>query len=175
MTDSSWRDRPPFRADHVGSLLRPDDLLAARAKQRAGELDADGLREVEDRAITEVVALQRDAGLQTATDGEFRRTSWHMDFIYQLDGVDSTEEKLAVHFHNAEGDLDFESAALQVHDKVGLGETIFGDAFGFLRDVVTDSAPELTPKLTIPSPSMVHYRGGRAAIDSTVYPDLEPF
>jgi 5-methyltetrahydropteroyltriglutamate--homocysteine methyltransferase len=175
MAENSWRDRPPFRADHVGSLLRPDYLLEARAQHASGGLDADGLREVEDRAITEVVALQRDAGLQTATDGEFRRTSWHMDFIYQLEGVDSTEEKLAVHFHNADGDLDFESAALQVHDRVGLGETIFGDAFGFLRDVVTDSAPELTPKLTIPSPSMVHYRGGRAALDPAVYPDEDLF
>jgi 5-methyltetrahydropteroyltriglutamate--homocysteine methyltransferase len=121
------------------------------------------------------VALQRDAGLQTATDGEMRRTSWHMDFIYRLEGVDSTDEKLQVHFHNAEGDLDFESAALRVHDRVRLGDTIFGDAFAFLRETVRQSAPGLTPKLTIPSPSMVHYRGGRAAIDESVYPDLDPF
>ena len=72
---------PPFRADHVGSLLRPPALLEARAKHAAGELDADALREVEDRSVAEVVGLQRDAGLSTATDGEFRRTSWHMDFI----------------------------------------------------------------------------------------------
>ncbi len=171
----SSRTEPPFRADHVGSLLRPAYLLEARSRHAAGEIDADALREVEDRAITEVVALQRDAGLQTVTDGEFRRTSWHMDFIYQLQGVDRTDEKLQVHFHNAEGDLDFESAALSVHDKVSLGETIFGDAFSFLRSTVADTAEGLTPKLTIPSPSMVHYRGGRAAIDSGVYPDLEPF
>jgi 5-methyltetrahydropteroyltriglutamate--homocysteine methyltransferase len=171
----TWRDLPPFRADHVGSLLRPAYLLEARARHAAGEIDADALREVEDRAVTEVVALQRDAGLQTATDGEFRRTSWHMDFIYQLDGVDRTDEKLQVHFHNAEGDLDFESAALSVHDKVTLSDTIFGDAFSYLRKTVRETAEELMPKLTIPSPSMVHYRGGRAAIDQTVYPDLEPF
>jgi 5-methyltetrahydropteroyltriglutamate--homocysteine methyltransferase len=166
---------PPFRADHVGSLLRPRGLLDARARRASGDLDADGLREVEDRAVEEVVALQRDAGLHTATDGEFRRTSWHMDFIYQLDGVDSTDEKLAVHFHNAAGDLDFESAALAVHDRVRLGDTIFGDAFSYLADTVRRTAPEMTPKLTIPSPSMVHYRGGRAAIDSSVYPELEEF
>jgi 5-methyltetrahydropteroyltriglutamate--homocysteine methyltransferase len=174
-TASTWRDEPPFRADHVGSLLRPPDLLEARAKHAAGEIDADALREVEDRSIAEVVALQRDAGLQTATDGEFRRTSWHMDFIYQLEGVDKTDEKLQVHFHNADGDLDFESAALKVHDRVTLGDTIFGDAFSFLAETVRQTADGLTPKLTIPSPSMVHYRGGRAAIDESVYPDLEPF
>ena len=171
----TWRDRPPFRADHVGSLLRPKPLLDARARHAAGEIDDDVLRDQEDRAVAEVVALQRDAGLQTATDGEMRRTSWHMDFIYQLEGVDSTDEKLQVHFHNAEGDLDFESAALRVHDRVRLGETIFGDAFAFLQETVRQTAPGLTPKLTIPSPSMVHYRGGRAAIDERVYPELGPF
>ena len=170
-----WRDRPPFRADHVGSLLRPKQLLEARARHAAGEIDTEALREQEDLAVAEVVALQRDAGLQTATDGEMRRTSWHMDFIYQLEGVDRTDEKLQVHFHNAEGDLDFESAALRVHDRVRLGDTIFGDAFAFLQETVRQSAPGLTPKLTIPSPSMVHYRGGRAAIDERVYPELGPF
>jgi 5-methyltetrahydropteroyltriglutamate--homocysteine methyltransferase len=170
---TDWRDLPPFRADHVGSLLRPRELLDARAEHAAGRLDDDGLREAEDAAIRDVVRLQRDAGLQTATDGEFRRTSWHMDFIYQLEGVDSTDEKLQVHFRNEQGDLDFESAALSVHDRVRLGDTIFGDAFTFLRE--TADGTGLTPKLTIPSPSMVHYRGGRAAIDETVYPELEPF
>ena len=167
------RDLPPFRADHVGSLLRPKQLLDARAEHAAGRLDAAGLREAEDTAIRDVVRLQQEAGLQTATDGEFRRTSWHMDFIYQLDGIDSTDEKLQVHFRNEQGDLDFESAALSVHDRVRLGDTIFGDAFSFLRE--TADGTGLTPKLTIPSPSMVHYRGGRAAIDETVYPELGPF
>ncbi|HCB02878.1 MAG TPA: 5-methyltetrahydropteroyltriglutamate--homocysteine S-methyltransferase [Nocardioides sp.] len=166
------RTLPPFRADHVGSLLRPQKLLDARARHRAGELDADGLREIEDDAILDAVALQRDAGLRTATDGEFRRTSWHMDFIYQLEGVDPTDQKLAVHFRNKSGDLDFEAAALSVHGRIGLGETIFGDAFEFLRGV---TGADQVPKLTIPSPNMVHYRGGRAAIDETVYPALEPF
>ena len=171
----SLRTEPPFRADHVGSLLRPSALLFARAEHAAGNIDADALREVEDRSVAEAVGLQRDLGLRTATDGEFRRTSWHMDFIYQLEGVARTDEKLQVHFHNAEGDLDFESAALRVHDRVRLGETIFGDAFSFLAETVRQTADTMTPKLTIPSPSMVHYRGGRAAIDEDVYPDLEPF
>ena len=99
-----------------------------------------GLRAVEDTAIRDVVALQREAGVRTATDGEFRRSSWHMDFIYQLEGVDPTDQKLAVHFHNKDGDLDFEAAALSVHDRIGLGHTIFGDAFEFLQGV-TDDGP----------------------------------
>jgi 5-methyltetrahydropteroyltriglutamate--homocysteine methyltransferase len=94
-----------------------------------------------------------------------------MDFIYQLGGVDPTSEQLQVHFRNEQGELDFESAALSVHDRISLQHTIFGDAFSFLRDQVTTA----TPKLTIPSPNMVHYRGGRAAIAAEVYPDLEPF
>jgi 5-methyltetrahydropteroyltriglutamate--homocysteine methyltransferase len=169
------RDLPPFRADHVGSLLRPQALLDARARHAAGEIDAEALREVEDRSVAEVVALQRDAGLQTATDGELRRTSWHMDFIYQLQGVERSDETMQVHFHNADGDLDFESAALRVTDRVSLDEPIFGEAFAFLQETVRQTAEGLTPKLTIPSPSMVHYRGGRAAIDESVYPDLELF
>jgi len=166
------RTLPPFRADHVGSLLRPPALLDARARHRAGDLDDAGLREAEDKAIRHAVALQREAGVRTATDGEFRRTSWHMDFIYQLEGVDPTDQKLAVHFHNKAGELDFETAALSVHDRVRLGHTIFGDAFEYLKSV---ASPAQTPKLTIPSPSMVHYRGGRASIDESVYPDIDKF
>lgn len=172
---STDRQQPPFRADHVGSLLRPPALLEARARHADGGIDDDALKAAEDAAIAEVVDLQRDAGLQTVTDGEQRRASWHMDFIYQLEGVDRTEEKLAVHFRNADGDLDFESAALRVHDRISLGEPIFADAFSHLRDVAATRAPGLTPKLTIPSPSMVHYRGGRAAIDESVYPELDGF
>ncbi|HEY7208576.1 MAG TPA: hypothetical protein VH416_10045, partial [Gaiellaceae bacterium] len=104
---SSPRLTPPFRADHVGSLLRPPELLAARARHAAGELDDAGLRAVEDEAIRDAVALQRDVGLQSATDGEFRRTSWHMDFIYALGGITRVpEEKIAVHFHGDDGDID---------------------------------------------------------------------
>ncbi|GII25244.1 5-methyltetrahydropteroyltriglutamate--homocysteine S-methyltransferase [Planosporangium mesophilum] len=165
------RTRPPFRADHVGSLLRPPRLLRARAEYGDGSISAEQLREIEDECIREVVRAQEEVGLRSATDGEFRRTSWHMDFIYQLGGVRSTDEKLQVHFYNEAGELDFSSAALRVDDRITLNETIFADAFGFLKDTVTTA----TPKLTIPSPSMVHYRGGRAAIDPDVYPDLDQF
>ena len=172
MAAMSLRTTPPFRADHVGSLLRPQRLLDARAQHRDGTLDDDGLRAAEDEAIAEVVAMQRDVGLRTATDGEFRRTSWHMDFIYSLGGIAPTDETIQVHFRNAAGELDFSSAALRVHDRVRLDETVFAEAFGYLQQQV---AAGQTPKLTIPSPSMVHYRGGRAAIDPDVYPEMDAF
>jgi 5-methyltetrahydropteroyltriglutamate--homocysteine methyltransferase len=166
------RDKPPFRADHVGSLLRPPRLLKAREQRALGEIGADELRAVEDDAIREVVRMQRDAGLRSATDGEFRRTSWHMDFIYRLGGIRPTDEKIQVHFRNENGELDFESAALAVDGPISLQETIFGTDFAYLAGLVEDG---VTAKLTIPSPSMVHYRGGRAAIDPAVYPDEEQF
>ena len=167
----SHRTKPPFRADHVGSLLRPPELLRAREEFAAGRISADELRGVEDDAIRVAVRMQEDVGLQSATDGEFRRASWHMDFIYQLDGIDQADELVRVEFHNEQGDLEFTSAALSVHDRVGLSKTIFGEAFDALKSMTTTA----TPKLTIPSPSMVHYRGGRAAISEEVYPDVEEF
>src|ERR1700754_4218695 len=168
----SQRTRPPFRADHVGSLLRPPPLLDARADHAAGKIDAAELHAREDAAIREVVEMQRDAGLQSATDGEFRRASWHMDFIYQLDGITKAPGDLKVQFHNAEGDIEFTPAAMQIDGRLGVTETIFGDAFDYLKSVTSDGQ---VPKLTIPSPSMVHYRGGRASIDEDLYPDLDAF
>jgi len=165
------RTLAPFRADHVGSLLRPPELLEARAERAAGRISAEQLRAVEDEAIRDVVRMQESVGLQSATDGEFRRTSWHMDFIYQLGGVHQADEKLTVRFFNQAGTLEFASAALRIDGRISLPHTIFGDAFEYLRDQVTTA----TPKLTIPSPSMVHYRGGRAAIDPAVYPELDAF
>lgn len=168
----SVRTTPPFRADHVGSLLRPPELLAAREDHAQGRIDAARLAEIEDAAIRDVVRMQREAGLRSATDGEFRRTSWHMDFIYRLGGISPADEKIKVRFHNEAGDIEFTTAALRVHDRVRLEETIFADHFAFLRDAVEDG---VTPKLTIPSPNMVHYRGGPASIDPKVYPDIEEF
>jgi 5-methyltetrahydropteroyltriglutamate--homocysteine methyltransferase len=165
------RTEPPFRADHVGSLLRPPALLAAREQFAAGTLDAGGLRAAEDEAIRDAVAMQEEIGLQSATDGEFRRTSWHMDFIYQLGGITKTDEKIHVRMHNAQGDTEFTSAGLAVREKVRLNEPIFADAFNFLAGEVKSAVP----KLTIPSPSMVHYRSGTAAIDRGVYPDVDEF
>ncbi len=166
----SRRAPPPFRADHVGSLLRPVRLLRARQEHAEGRLTAEQLRAVEDDSIREVVRMQEEVGLQSATDGEFRRASWHMDFIYQLGGIHRADGKIKVEFRNAQGTLEFAAAALKVDGKVRLEKTIFGDAFQFLKSVT-----RVTPKLTIPSPSMVHYRGGRAAIEPAVYPEVEQF
>ncbi|ANY09967.1 5-methyltetrahydropteroyltriglutamate--homocysteine S-methyltransferase [Pseudonocardia sp. HH130630-07] len=165
------RTVPPFRADHVGSLLRPPALRAARERHAAGELDEAGLRAAEDAAITDVVALQEAAGLRSATDGEFRRTSWHMDFIYRLGGVSQTSGRVRVAMRNASGRTDFTSAGMVVDDRVRLAEPIFTSAFDYLSTQVTTA----TPKLTIPSPSMVYARGGRSAISAEVYPDVEGF
>jgi 5-methyltetrahydropteroyltriglutamate--homocysteine methyltransferase len=167
------RSGPPFRADHVGSLLRPQRLLDARARHAAGEIDDAELRGVEDEAIAEVVRMQRDVGLQTATDGEFRRASWHMDFIYAIDGITKvTGEDIVVHFKNADGTLDYTPAGLHVDGPLRIEEPVFADAFAYLRSQVAEGQ---TAKLTIPSPSMVHYRGGAAAIDPAVYPDEDAF
>jgi methionine synthase II (cobalamin-independent) len=171
-TAGGRRTSPPFRADHVGSLLRPPELLKAREEFAAGSLSAEQLRAVEDDAIRAVVKMQRDVGLQSATDGEFRRASWHMDFIYQLGGIEKAPGDIKVQFHNEQGDIEFTPAAIHVADKVHLARTIFGEDFAFLQSCVEDG---VTPKLTIPSPSMVHYRGGRAAIDPSVYPDTDRF
>ena len=165
------RTRPPFRADHVGSLLRPRRLLQAREDHAAGRIDDAELRAIEDEAIREVVRMQEDVGLQSATDGEFRRASWHMDFIYQLDGVTKEAGHIAVKFFNESGEIEFTPAALHVDGKLGVSQTIFGDAFQFLQGCVTTNMP----KLTIPSPSMVHYRGGKASIDESVYPTTDEF
>src|SRR5215472_10456969 len=165
------RTTPPFRADHDGSLLRPANLLAARADFAASTLDAAQLRAIEDAAIADAVAMQSEVGLQSATDGEFRRASWHMDFIYQLGGISKAPGNLAVHFRNGSGEIEFTPAALHVGSKIHLKYTIFEDDFRYLDA----TASGVTPKLTIPSPNMVHYRGGPASIDHDVYPDMEQF
>jgi len=166
------RTRPPFRADHVGSLLRPAGLLADRAAFAAGRIPAEQLRAAEDEAIAGVVKMQAGVGLQAVTDGEFRRASWHMDFIYQIGGIGKAPGNIAVQFHNAQGDIEFTPAAIHVDRKISMDHTIFGDDFRYLQSVAGRS---VVPKLTVPSPNMVHYRGGPAAIDRGVYPDTGEF
>jgi 5-methyltetrahydropteroyltriglutamate--homocysteine methyltransferase len=115
--------------------------------------------------------MQERVGLRAATDGEFRRTSWHMDFIHRLGGIEKTDDAIVVRMHNAAGDTAFTSAGIAVRSRVWLDEPIFADDFVFLQQTVSTALP----KLTIPSPSMVHYRGGAAAVDRSVYPDMEEF
>jgi 5-methyltetrahydropteroyltriglutamate--homocysteine methyltransferase len=167
----SRRTSPPFRADHVGSLLRPQRLLDARDDLAAGRITTAELRLVEDQEIPGAVRMQEEVGLQSATDGEFRRTTWHMDFIYALGGISKAPGNLAVKFVNPSGTIEWTPAALHVGSKVRLDSTIFGEDLTFLKSHVTTAVP----KLTIPSPNMVHYRGGPAMLDPDVYPDMEEF
>jgi 5-methyltetrahydropteroyltriglutamate--homocysteine methyltransferase len=130
------------------------------------------LRRVEDGAIGDAVRMQQEAGLQGVTDGEFRRGSWHMDFLHRIGGVTRTDQSLRLQFRNESETVEAALGAFRIGGKLALGETIFGDDFAFLKSVAPAGT---TPKLTIPSPSMLHYRGGRAAIDAAVYPDIEEF
>src|SRR5438067_1889664 len=163
---------PPCRADHVGSLLRPPELLQARSEREAGRISAEELRRVEDAAIRDAVRMQQEIGLQGVTDGEFRRGSWHMDFLYQISGVAKTDQKLRIQFRNQAGPVEAALGAFRIGHKLTLDKTIFAEDFAYLKSV----APAGTvAKLTIPSPSMLHYRGGRAVIDQAAYPDMEAF
>src|SRR5215213_6385597 len=163
---------PPFRAEHVGSLLRPAALLAARAEYEGDWITAGTLRETEDDYIRRALVMQAELGLKGVTDGEFRRGSWHMDFLYQIGGVEKTDRTLHLAFKNKVGTVEFSPAAHRVAGKLRLDRTIFAEDFAHLKSI---APPGTTPKLTIPSPSMLHYRGGRAAIDQTAYPDMEAF
>ena len=165
------RTKPPFRADHVGSLLRPTSLLRARAEHAAGKLSDAELRAEEDLAIRAAVAMQESIGLQSATDGEMRRSSWHMDFISQLGGIVEAPGQLAVSFENEDERIEFTPPAFRVDKPISLNKTIFAEAFSALAQMVTTALP----KLTIPSPSMVHYRGGNQAIIGAAYSEMEEF
>ena len=134
-------------------------------------ITAADLRAVEDQEIPGAIKMQEDVGLQSATDGEFRRASWHMDFIYALGGISQAPGHIRVKFTNPSGTIEWTPAALHIGSKVRLDRTIFGDDFSFVKSHVTTAVP----KLTIPSPNMVHYRGGPAMLDPEVYPDIEPF
>ena len=157
-------DRPPFKADHVGSFLRPKELLEARQQHQDGEISAEALRAVEDDAIRGIVKFQENLGLKGITDGEFRRTFFHTDFLTQLDGV-VTEGGIQVKFHSKDGDLDFAPPVLKVKSKVRHSSPIQLADFEFLKSVTT-----ATPKVSIPSPTMLHFRGGRNTVDETAYP-----
>jgi 5-methyltetrahydropteroyltriglutamate--homocysteine methyltransferase len=165
------RTTPPFRADHVGSFLRPPYLLQARAKKAAGEITAAQLREVEDRAITEIVRFQRDCGLKSITDGEFRRTYFHLDFLEQLGGV---RTDIPVTVKRADGSEELAPPVIRVVDKVRHARDIQRADFEYLKSQVEQQAPGCTPKVTIPSPTMLHFRGGRGGISREAYPELDP-
>ena len=160
------RTRPPFRAEHVGSLLRPRDVTQARDDFAAGRIGAPDLRAIEDRAIRAAVKKQEELGLGAVTDGEMRRRSWHMDYFYGIGGLEKVDEKVEVPFHNEGGDFSFSIEGLKIAGKLRLDQTIFGEDFAYLKSVAHG-----VPKLTIPSPSVMHRRGGRL-LDRTANPDV---
>ena len=160
---------PPFRADQVGSLLRPEPLLKARASYQAGDISAEELRHVEDEAISAAIRKEEDVGLKSVTDGEFRRTYFHTDFLERLEGV-TVGGGIDVKFHSKDGEIDFSPPRLAVTGKLRHKEDIQKADFEYLK-----SQTKQTPKVTIPSPTMTHFRGGRAGIDIEAYPDLDEF
>ena len=164
------RTTPPFRADHVGSFLRPKYLLDAREQFFVKkEITAAQLRAVEDKAITEIVKFQQDVGLQSITDGEFRRTYFHIDFLEQLGGV---KTDIPVTIRKPDGTEELAPPVMRVVGKVEHVKDIQRADFEYLKSQV---AAGLTPKVTIPSPTMLHFRGGRAGISKEHYPELDPF
>lgn len=166
-------NRAPFRANHVGSLLRPPELRQARDRHQSGEISAAQLREVEDRCIRDAVRMQEEIGIQGVTDGEFRRTLWHADFLSQIEGVKVVEGLLpesARHFQNPDADVQRSPTQFVVTGKLSHEHGIETENFKFLASIT-----KKTPKQCIPSPSLLHFRTGRAGIDRTAYPDMEDF
>ncbi len=159
------RAKPPYRADHVGSLLRPAALKEARAKRDRKEISADALRAIEDREIEKVIKKQEEVGLRLATDGEFRRSWWHFDFFRGLDGV-SFYAMDAIKFHGVQT----KAEGIKITGKIGFSGHPMLEHFKFLK-----SHTRMTPKMTIPAPSTLHFRQGRALISKEVYPTLDPF
>jgi 5-methyltetrahydropteroyltriglutamate--homocysteine methyltransferase len=161
------RTTPPFRADHVGSLLRPPVLRELRAQAQRGEIPPADLAAAEDAAIERVIAQQAEIGLRSATDGEFRRAMWHFDFLEHLDGVESYRAEHGIAFR---GGIETQAKGLRVTGKVGFSDHPMLQHFRFLRDHT-----RATAKMTIPSPSVLHFRGGRRAVSAEVYPDMDEF
>ena len=166
------RTTPPFRADHVGSLIRPAELIAARERAEKKEIADAELKRVQQAAIRDVVRLQEDLGLKLVTDGEYNRHSWHRDFMLKFKNVRMIPSRLTVRFHSADGDRLHSPPTMQVTGKLARpdGGGIFVDDFKFLASIA-----RATPKITLPSPTVMHFRGGREAIDEATYPDIADF
>src|SRR5262249_9006130 len=167
--------RPPFRADHVGSLRRPPELLRAREQHQQGTLSAESLREFEDRCIRDVAKVQEEIGLQAITDGEYRRNIWHADFLRQIEGVSVKEGVAEVDgvgrkFRCGGQGIGRSPTRFYTSGPLKRSRGFETENFKYLASVT-----DRTPKLCIPSPTIVHMRGGRAAIDEQVYPDIENF
>jgi 5-methyltetrahydropteroyltriglutamate--homocysteine methyltransferase len=161
------RNIPPFRAEHVGSLLRPQYLKEARIDRAAGKITPEELSAIEDKAVKELVVKQEGIGLRDITDGEFRRSFWHLDFMAGLDGVETYEAPQGIQFKGGQT----RAMGLKVSGKIGSLEPHYMiDSWKFLA-----AQTKQTAKVTIPSPSVLHYRGGRKAVNTDVYPSMEEF
>ncbi len=160
----------PIRAGHVGSLIRPRNLISALEAHSKGEIPAQALREIQNEAIRAVVRMQEDLGLKVVTDGEYNRHTWQTDFLLKFDNVKPVQSSFPVRFRNEKGTRDARPHMMQVIGKLSRPNPIFVDDFKFLNSVATETA-----KITMPSPSVMHFRGGRAAIDETAYPDIAEF
>src|SRR5437763_8194924 len=161
------RTKPPFRADHVGSLLRSAALKEARAKRERGEIDADALKVVEDREIAAVIRKQEAAGLKSITDGEYRRASWQTDFLVALDGVESYMGERKFKFKGPQP----RPILLRINKK--LGGYVPHPMIEHFKFVMSHT--KATPKMTIPSPSTLHFRYGREAVPESIYPSMDEF
>ncbi|MGP0070553.1 MAG: 5-methyltetrahydropteroyltriglutamate--homocysteine S-methyltransferase [Bryobacteraceae bacterium] len=158
---------PPFRADHAGSFLRPKHLLEARGRRERGEMSTADLEKIEDAAIEQLVDKQESIGLEAASDGEFRRSFWHFDFLEKLDGVEKYEASQGIQFKGGQT----KAWGLKVHGKLGCSKNHpMLRHFRFLKEHC-----RVVPKMTIPSPSVLHFRGGRKAVSTAVYPSMEEF
>jgi 5-methyltetrahydropteroyltriglutamate--homocysteine methyltransferase len=171
------RTKPPFRADHVGSLIRPEALIKAREQAEKQQMPIAEFRRIQQAAIRDVVRMQEDLGLKLVTDGEFNRHSWHRDFMLKFANVQMMPSKLTVRFHSAEGERLHSPPTMQVTGKLARPQGsekgrggIFVDDFKFLVSIA-----RATPKITLPSPTVMHFRGGREAIDAKAYPDIAGF
>jgi 5-methyltetrahydropteroyltriglutamate--homocysteine methyltransferase len=161
----------PFaRAHHVGSFIRPDNLIKAREAAAQKKMSDAELQRIQEAAIRDVVKMQEDLGLKVVTDGEYNRGSWQRDFLLEFDNVALVPSKIAVKFHTTEGARENAPPSLQVQGKIAHSHPIFVDDFKFLK-----STTKATPKVTFPSPSTLHFRGGRDAVDKKAYPDINGF
>jgi len=164
------RNKPPFRAEHVGSLLRPAALKQARLDRATGEIDAARLRAIEDETIRKLVRQQEEIGLQAVTDGEFRRDSWHMDFYRQIGGLVARGAAAPIKFKTQSAEIDYVTPSLRIEARLSLPQTIFAADFAFLKSIA-----QATPKLTIPSPSVLHRRAIAALGNAALYRDIDSF
>jgi 5-methyltetrahydropteroyltriglutamate--homocysteine methyltransferase len=163
-------DKPPFRAEHVGSLLRPRELKEARERAKRGALSPEELKAVEDRHIRKAVAMQEAVGLQSITDGEFRRAFWHVDFLTGFEGIVATQGQYALKFRGEDGAESETRSMMVVNGKVRRTKPVAVEHFSFLK-----KATRKTAKLCIPAPTYLHMRGGRRVVDKKAYPDVEEF